>query len=49
MNLLSDDKSAKIDCWLTGCRRHYFTPPFRYAEMMIDDRGDSRVIEQGQC
>ena len=46
MNLRSDDKTAKIDCWLTGCRRHC-RPSLRLRG--YDDSGHVRVIEQGQC
>lgn len=36
MNLWCDDKTAKVDYWLTGCGRHC-APSLRYAERMIGD------------
>lgn len=33
MNLCRDHKVAKVDCWLTGCRRH-FTPSPKYTKTM---------------
>ena len=34
MNLCCDHKIAEVDCWLSGCRRH-FAPSPRYAKIVI--------------
>ena len=36
MDLCRDHKIAKVDCWLTGCRRHFASSP-RHANVTIVD------------